>query len=233
MNKKAFTLVEILIVVMILWIWLMWVFTMIWKTYDFLQSTKTKLVAINYARWWVEQVFNIRNSNRQRRWWKRDACWLKVDPLNDNAQDGCGNDAWFASWSYIIQKKQTSTWNQEYFALSWLEVPLQISGQLLDTDRKYLLVQDENGFVQTTTWNLTKKPDDYFSSAMYFQQVRWWYLQDKNATTNNFITCNDWETNSDCSDGRFLEKNFCVDVVYFSQNKKYVTFCAALTNFKK
>lgn len=231
MNKKAFTLIEVLIVVVILWIWLIWAFTMIGRTYNFLESTRTKLVAINFVRWWVEQVFNIRNSNRQRRGWNRDACWLKLDPLNDEWGDWCGNDKWFWTWSYILENKLTDTWSQKYFALKKTDSTLKTWWSIVETDRKYLLVQDSKWFVQTTTWNLTQRPDNYFSSAMYFQQVRWWYLRDKKNNIN--LICKDWITNTDCSDGRFLEKNFCVDLVYFSKSKKIITYCAGLTNFKK
>jgi len=226
-NKKAFTIVELMVVVLMLWVWLVWVFQTTSKSFNFLSNIKSKLVAINYARWWVEWVFTIRNTNWQRWAGKKNQCWLKINSLVDEGVAWCQNDDWFDTWSYILW----ITWEQQYFYLEKDNTALNITWDLVSTDWEYLLCKDPNDWLIKSCKNYTSRPSNYFSPELYFRQVRWWYLLDKN---NNLIktNCSDGE-NSWCGDGRTLEKNFCVDVVYFNWSKKNVTFCSIITNFKK
>jgi len=214
---------------MMLWVWLIWVFQTMGKSYNFLSSIKAKLLAINFARWWLEWVFTIRNTNWQRWWGKKDQCWLKINPLADDNGDSskCEDDYWFASWSYILD----ITWTQQYFILSWETNPLILKWNLTSNDWKYLLCKDPNDWLVKACHGVTSRPTDYFAWESYFRQVRWWYLLDKNNWTfmNN---CNKW-TDTNCWDWRFLEKNFCVDVIYFNWSKKSVSLCSIMTNFEK
>ncbi len=225
--KKAFTVVEMMIVVLILSVWLLWVISTLSDAYSFLYNMKNKITAINFARWWMEWVFNIRNTNWQRWAGKKDKCWLKINPLVDKDNDGCENDEWFWSGSYIIDL----TWNnQKYFYLqkiSWES--LKMNWNLTWSDWKYLLCKNANGFVYSCQ-NNTKRPAKYFDSAVYFRQVRWWYLIWKKDNHDYTINCTKW-TDS-CWNGMFLEKNFCVDVIWHDGAKRSVTFCSVLTNFK-
>ena len=225
-NKKWFTIIELLIVIMILWVWLVWVFQTVWRSYYFLSNIKSKLVAINFARWWMEWVFTIRNTNWQRWWGKKDQCWLKINPLVDNWNNGCQNDPWFWSWSYVLD----ITWAQQYFYLSWESTPLKLNWPLVNNDWNYLLYKDPNDWLINTCHGATSRPANYFSPELYFRQVRWWYLLDKK--TWNPLNCPDWSW-SICWWNIFKEKNFCVDVVYFNWSKKHVTFCSDMTNFEK
>ena len=223
--KKAFTLLELMIVVVILWIWLVWVFLTLNNAYSFIQWIKQKTMAINFARWWVEWVFSIRNTNWQRWWWKKDKCWLKINPLVDDNNDWCENDPWFQDGSYILQ----ITWTQQYFILEKINTPFNPTWPLTWDDWQYLLCVDNNtNLINACPSN--SQPTSYFDPTYFFRQVRWWYLLDKNV--NTFINCTKW-TDTNCWDGRFLEKNFCVDVFYFDWTKKKVTFCTVMTNFKE
>ena len=225
--KKAFTLIELMIVVVIIWIWLLWVIAAITNSYKFLYTTKNKITAINIARWGMESVFNIRNTNWQRWWGKKDQCWLKADPLVDNWNNGCEDDPWFGSESYVLQL----TWNwQKYFTLVKKTTPLKLEGILIPNDWDYLVCKDSAWIVSVCNPSPVSRPTDYFDSTLYFQQVRGGYLNDK--FNNSNISCSAWDV-SWCWDGRALEKNFCVDVVYFDWTKKKVSFCSLLTNFKK
>jgi len=210
-----------------LWVWLIWVFQTIWKASNFLSNIKSKLAAINFARWWIEWVFTIRNTNWQRWWWKKDLCWLKTNPLNDWWDSKCENDPWFASGSYVLD----ITWAEQYFYLSWITTPLNLYWKITDNDWKYLLCKDpDDWLIKACKWNISSRPADYFSPELYFRQVRWGYLLDKK--NNTFLTCSEWDDTS-CWDWRFEEKNFCVDVIYFNWVKRHVTFCPAMTNFKQ
>jgi type II secretory pathway pseudopilin PulG len=224
--KKAFTLIELAIVVVILWIGLIGVFSTLKNSYRFLQEIKEKTMAINFARGGVEWVFSIRNTNWQRWAGKKDQCWLKVNPLVDEENAGCENDEWFDSWSYILN----ITGTQQYFILQKQNTPFNPTWPLAWDDWKYLLCLDPNTNLIQACTDYTNRPANYFDPTLFFRQVRWWYLMDKN--TNTLIDCDNWEDDwGKCWDWRFEEKNFCVDVFYFDGTKKKVTFCTVMTNF--
>ena len=233
--KKAFTVIEMMIVVLIIWIWLIWVISTISSSYRFLYNTKNKVTAINIARAWMEEVFNIRNTNWTRWWGKKDQCWLKVNPLYANTDNKCEKDTWFGSGSYVL----VSTWiEQKYFMLTKKTTPLNITWTITSNDWKYLVCKNNDWLLVNCWSSTTKRPANYFDSTLFFQQIRWGYLNDKQHSNwdGNNIDCDDGTTTLSpwtCGDGRALEKNFCVDVVYFDGNKKNVTFCSVLTNFKK
>ena len=229
--KKAFTLIELVIVIIILSIGLIWVFTTMRNSYKFLQEIKEKTMAINFARGGIEWVFSIRDTNWQRWWGKKDKCWLKVNPLVDEWSEGCEDDEWFGSGSYVLA---LATWNsdQEYFYLSKQNQAFDPSWPLKTDDWKYLLCEDKNNWIiKACTW-YTSRPPDYFDATLFFRQVRWWYLLDKNNNSDITSNCNKWN-DPGCWDGRFLEKNFCVDVFYFDGFKKKITLCSVMTNFLK
>ncbi len=226
-NKKAFTLIELIISTVILWIWFIWVFITLKNSYKYLQNIRNVTLAINLAREWVEWVFSVRNSNWQRWAWKKDKCWLKINPLIDKDNDWCENDDWFQSWSYILY----TTWQQKYFALKKTSPEFKEKWFIVNTDRTYLLCKNSNTNIVESCSNFSSRPSNYFDSTLFFRQVRWGYLLDKNSNTP-LINCSKW-TDSNCWTTSFKEKNFCVDVFYFDWSKKKVTFCSVMTNFKK
>jgi len=228
--NKWFTLIELIIATIILSIGLIGVFVTMKNSYKFLQEIKEKTMAINFARGGMEWVFSIRDTNWQRWSGKKDKCWLKVNPLFDDDWK-CENDAWFSSWSYVLA---LATWNsdQEYFFLSKQDEAFNPDGPLIESDWKYLLCEDTNNWIiKACTW-YTSRPTNYFDPTLFFRQVRGWYLLDKNANTNITSNCSEGD-DAWCWDGRFLEKNFCVDVFYFDGVKKKITMCSVMTNFMK
>ncbi len=228
MNKKAFTLVELAIVVVILWVGLIWVFLTLKNSYRFLQNIKEKTLAINFAREGVEWVFTIRNTNWQKWSGKKDKCWLKINPLVDEWSKWCENDAWFGSGkTYILW----ITWTQQYFYLKEQNPAISNWITIASTDWHYLLCKDPTTNL-INACDLSSQPSKYFDTTYYFRQVRWWYLLDKN--NNSLLDCSNGSDSSDpnCWDGRFLEKNFCVDVYYFDGVKRKISFCTVMTNFK-
>lgn len=227
--SKAFTLIEMLVVIVIIWVWLIWVISVLTYSYKFLFNISNRVTAVNLAREGMEWVFSVRNTNWIRWWGKKDRCWLKVNPLIDENNDWCENDTWFGSWSYILWITGSE---EKYFYLSWQNPSLSKWNKILSTDWKYLLCKKDS-LIQACPSN-PGKPNNYFASALYFRQVRWGYLLDKKS--NTFMNCSKGDDSSNgksCGDGRFLEKNFCVDVVYFDGTKSKITLCSILTNFKK
>ena len=227
-SKKAFTLIEMLVVIVIIWIWLIWVISVLTYSYKFLFNVSNRVTAVNLAREGMEGVFSIRNTNWIRWWGKKDKCWLKVNPLTDEWSEGCEDDTWFNSGSYILWITGSS---EKYFYLSSQSPALSVWNKVESSDWKYLLCKKDN-IVQSCPSN--SWPSNYFAPAFYFRQIRWGYLLDKNS--NTFMSCSNWNDSDNgkaCWDWKFLEKNFCVDVIYFDGRKSKITFCSVLTNFKK
>ncbi len=233
-GKKWFTLIEVMIVIVILSVWILWAYTVVDHSINFINATKVKVLAINYAREWIEGVLNIRDTN-WRRWsgaGLRDACWLKINPLDDG-WDGCENDAWFGSGSYLLVEKSAA--NQNYFTLKKTTSALNVKDDDMidDSDKTYLLCTD------SSTWYIKNCPNGTSASAkitktqgLFFREIQWGYLIKKIDASP--LTCLNWEDNSGtCGNSDFKEKNFCSIVEYKWFARWRIKLCSAITNWKE
>lgn len=81
--KKGFTIIEIIIVVLLISGGLLTVVDALKNSSIYLQKTRQKIIAINLAREGMEQVMNIRNTNRQKRAGQKEQTRLKTNPFVD------------------------------------------------------------------------------------------------------------------------------------------------------
>lgn len=95
LRKGGFTLIEILVVVFVFSMGVIVIMQGINKTTSYISETAQRTIALNLAKEGLEAMYNIRNTNWRRRSDSRDKCWLKVDPMVDEGNDGCANDRWF------------------------------------------------------------------------------------------------------------------------------------------
>ena len=79
MQKKGFTLVEILIVIFVISMGLILIIRGMSETHRYISETAQKTIALNLAKEGIEAVYNLRNSNWRKRSDKKDECWLNVD----------------------------------------------------------------------------------------------------------------------------------------------------------
>lgn len=240
-GKKWFTLIEVMIVIVILSTWILWAYTVVDYSINFVNATKVKVLAINYAREWIEWVFNIRDTNWRRWSWAglRDACWLKIDPFaNSGTNDGCEDDTWFGSGSYILSE---TTGGQKHFLLSGSTTPLETiggDGMVDDSDKAYLLCKDPStGYIKNCAPGTEASTSETHTQGLFFREIQGGYLLDKDA--NASLICSEWDDNWDgniadgeCGDSRFKEKNFCsiVEYKWFANGK--IKLCSVITNFK-
>lgn len=225
---KAFTIVELLIVIIIIAVGLISAYSIVDYAINFVDGTRTKVLAINYAREWVEWVFNIRDTNWKRWSWEKDKCWLKIDPLKDEGSPGCENDKWFGSGHYILIS--ADVWSEKYYKLekktSWLNI---FDGDASD-DKDYLLC--------LTGWFIEACPGSSFKNAnttsLFFREVKGGFLEDKNSWTDisNCSNWNDSQNGINCWSASSKEKNFCVIVQYLWLTQWEVKFCSSMTNFR-
>ena len=62
-KKRGFTLAEVLIVCSIFAVMVIWIIFAINRAFLFMNNTRISVRASNFAREWVEMVYNIRDSN--------------------------------------------------------------------------------------------------------------------------------------------------------------------------
>ena len=73
MKKSWFTLAETLIVCSMFAFVVIWIIFAINKAFAFLDNTRLLVRATNFAREWVEMVYNIRDTNRKKYSWDKDS----------------------------------------------------------------------------------------------------------------------------------------------------------------
>lgn len=88
--KKSFTLLEVLIVCGFFSIVILAIIWAINRAYVFMNNTRMQVRAVNFAREWVEMVFNIRDTNWRKHSWERDKYWnnLWTWDVNNKFQQG-------------------------------------------------------------------------------------------------------------------------------------------------
>lgn len=107
-KKNAFTLAETIIVCTIFAIMVVWIILWINRAFLFMNNTRVLVRATNFAREWVEMVYNIRDTNRRKNSGEKDKYWM----------DSGTWDIKLTSWIYVI--KEWTTWNDSYIYAEYL-----------------------------------------------------------------------------------------------------------------
>jgi len=229
-NKKtAFTMVELVIVSIMIATWLIWIVVSINAGIGFAERTKTNIIAVNMAREWIEWVYNIRDTNRQRWWIKKEQCWLKIDPLTDEwpANSGCWDDGWVGNdKNYVLLSKDTSP--NKYLYLRYMgNTPLNINNRIDINDNLFAMCQNA---WQWYNCNGVGSPDT--KEWRFFRAIRWIWLYSKEDW--NSLNCNNWGgPDIECRDSSAKEYRFCSTVQYMAGWIWQVELCWVITNFLK
>jgi len=225
-SKRAFSLLEVMIVVYLVSVGILWLIVALNKGLWFVQQTREKVLSVNLAKEWMEQMFNIRDTNRVRRAGQKEECWLKEDPLDaTNWNPRCSDDAWMQSGTYAIVSRNLE--GQEYFALSGYSIWLDIDDDIQASDLNYALCK-QNDMWTSCPWVVPSE-----SEWRYFRQVTIKGLYDKSADVPWWLLldCDNWEDNPVCSNGEARELRFCVEVAYVGRTKGSIELCGLMTNF--
>lgn len=190
----------------------------------YVDRSRQEVLAINLAREGIEGVFQIRNTNRLRRWGMKEQCRLKVDPLIDTANDGCQNDERMQAKNYIMLHKTRG--GQEYFLLSGTHVgDLDLSYYDVGIDDRYVLC-----YTAISGRNACPGQSTPVSEGRFFRQIKGISLVDK--TTATAINCTDGsDTDPECTDNTAKEFRFCAKVAYTKNVRGEVELCSVITNF--
>jgi len=225
-TKRAFTMVELIVVVFVISVGILGLVYGLSKGYDYVQSTRQKIIAINLSREGMEAIYNIRDTNRSNWWNSREACWLKIDPLNDWGDRDCSNDDWMQSGSYILLQ----TWDsQRYFILSGVSSAWDFEDWIDNQDFAFSLCQIGG------VWAACPGSNPLSREGTFFRQIKgkglfrkdvievWWTeLVCQNGDAQ-------WES---CGDDGAKEFRFCSEVGYIAWSNKWsIELCGVLTNF--
>ncbi len=224
-GRPGFTIREILVIIVVISVGLLSVVVVLTNGMTYVQKTRQKVIALNLAREWMEAVYQIRDTNRTRRAWVKDACRLKINPLVYEWAPRCIDDTRFTSGAYALQRLTAD--GQEYFALTGPFAGIDLWNGLDSGDYNFSLCQ-QSGLRYSCTWTLPTT-----SEGKYFREIEWlWlYLKDVSTTWWNLITCT-WWTAPDCWTNRAKEFRFCSRVVYIGDSTGEVKICGVITNFK-
>lgn len=225
--KKGFTIIEIIIVVLLISGGLLTVVDALKNSSIYLQKTRQKIIAINLAREGMEQVMNIRNTNRQKRAGQKEQTRLKTNPFVDEWPAWLENDPRFGSGNYIMLSNTTG-W-QQYFYASGISNNLDITLGYSDTgNRQYSLC--ESGGIWRPCPGLQPVSKEWY----YFRRIQWYWTFQKETTTPGGIYLNCLNgSSSPCGDNTAKEFRFCSVVEYIGNSLGKVELCSVITNFKE
>lgn len=218
--KNWFTVIEILIILVFISVWIISLYSVISWAISFTTTTRHRIIWINIAREWMESVYNIRDTNWQRRSWKKDQCWLKINPMVDEWSAWCENDTWMKDSNYKLIELES--WDQTYFALTWNSETLDLRNKKWFT---YKMCTDGK-FWFNCTWSVSSNITDI--SWAYYRVIIWKWLLNK--MTNSYINCDSWAAGT-CWSSTSKEFIFCSKVEYSWNWIGNVEFCSSITNF--
>lgn len=229
-KHKAFWLLEIIIVVIIISIWLFSVLQVVKNIIRNTASIREKMVATSLAKEGIESVYQIRNFNLMLNQSNsdRNACWLAIDPLD--CTNNTGASTWIQDDMYILNTKISN--DVKYFYLtgsssSITEIDLEDG---IDTEEKEFAL-----CLNSEWWNACDDWYEWFNNKYwrFFRVIKWVWLYDKSNTAGwqKIDYCNNADSNTSCIDWSPKEFRFCSTVYYAWLTVGKSEFCGILTNF--
>lgn len=228
-KKRGFTLAEVLIVCSIFAVMVIWIIFAINRAFLFMNNTRISVRASNFAREWVEMVYNIRDSNWRQQSWEKDKyrlnVWKRVDGKISE------ENTYISWWIYIIKEELTKENNWDYYVYA-----------------EYLTGNDD---IYTLEWFFSGEDSQWRKDSMlnfswtysYFSWwvlYTWWKLEellyaDGLAFYRVLRVYGDYckEKDGNCSsEGAPKEMRFCVKVFYeLNWWKHQNELCSIMTNF--
>jgi len=150
-NKKATSIIEAIIMILILLIWILGLFNIYTKSYNLSTSTKNKIEAIEIAREWIEAMENIRNTNWVLLWADAKNCWNVLNYNNNCVWDNSSTYD-ITAWMYKIYTD--SNWRWTLSKASWL-----VSKDYKNINyRDFFRVNLDTNWLYTQNWWTTFSP---------------------------------------------------------------------------
>ncbi len=240
MQKKGFTLIELVIWIVIIWVGLIAVINILQYAVRLTNSTKSQVVAINLAREWVETVFNIRDSNRKMFASKKNECRLSTEPDYDDPD--CASFPWMtANTHYYIKSpiNDITYFTGESILLSTHWVPLNVLENNWDdgaTSSRYRMCLYQGPWTWSTYRDSCESGTAGQINTKYGKYRRWIEIKGLYSKVGAWWTiipwCANWNVWWSCTDDDAKELRFCSRVDYEFGITRRIEFCSAITNFQ-
>lgn len=233
-NKKYwFTLAEIIILCSLFSFLILWVIVAINRSFTFVNNTRLAVRAANFAREWMEMMYNIRDTNRRKDAWQRDANWLNLS-MNEDPN----NIHRFKKWYYTVVKDGSALKAEEI-----KELTSHCNCRNSDYDNLY---ENENNFfgdnddyyncsVSLRDWRCGSVKLDssdvmtetLLDGAEFYRLVRVYGIYKKDVGDTNTEV-----STTELTNWTPAEMRFCVKVFYRDGNWKHSSeLCGLMTNF--
>lgn len=262
-KRRGFTLVEVLIVVFVMAVGIITIMQTVTRTTSYISETAQRTVALNLAKEWIEAMYNIRNTNRRRRSSQRDQCWLKADPMVDEAQPGCEDDPWMREWWYVVSLKTIpNTENRYYHALPRETYDTLVSNNHLPSQKTWDMKYGwrDSGIFRVVDWDMPHDDigeksgmlivkdgkaltaseilDQSITTGDLYQSSQWYW---RNIHITGLYDKKNWAklehcpsgNRSHCETDEAKELRFCATVWSVKPHQVMVNICAVMTNFLK
>ncbi len=234
-RKYWFTLAEIIILCSLFSFLILWVITAINKSFAFLNNTKIAVRAANFAREWMEMMYNIRDTNWRKNSWDRDnhrADWFKYfgnSPyfyLEENSTDHSIEAKSLSDWSNACEDIYNGVYEDVdgfFGIIDWSDTcSIDLKKSEMEFNWNYVYY-DENGVQQI--WNLN---DLLKGWTEFYRIVRIYGFYNKDSDRND----DRLTFERDIINWTPVEMRFCVKVFYRNGQWKHATeLCGLMTNF--
>lgn len=246
MTKKWFTLIELAIGIVVIWVGLGAIVQVLQYATTLTNTTKAEVVAINLAREWVETMFNIRDTNWKLYSSKKDQCWLSNTPVLGAIN--CETHPWINDTTRYYYIK-SSTKNILYFtgenvltSLIWQPLTV-LEQQWNDSSAGTWYRMCYYAWAGGTTWEsgyweTCNGTPDWVFTTRYWKYRRWIeikgiYNKQNVAWGNLVLWCTAGNVGWACNDSSPKELRFCSRVDYEFNITRRVELCSAITNFEE
>ena len=236
-RKRWFTLVEVLFVCSIFAIMVVWIILAINRSYVFMNNTRLQVRATNFAREWVEMMFNLRDTNWRKYSWKkdeyrlvRDVRWwsLLLEPWLYNLIESTNDEDIYIAAGMIspsnIDDFYSDEWfrKDEYTTARWdVKIVFTWSYPFLS----WGLDASWNRTWTQETWSIKEL---LWSETDFYRLVRV-YGTYKKDTSN----VSDTVASTDMRNATPKELRFCVKVFYRTNAPHTSELCSIMTNFEE
>lgn len=234
-KKKAFTLIEIVLVIVIVSWTLLAIVVYVQSSLKKVRFANHKIIALNLAKEGMESMYYARNASvLAHSWVDRNKCWLALDSSRCPSSNNI-----LGSGYYTIQ----------YGTVNWVQKisfkkPLYNSENIPITfqwwDNTYSIISNKNtpyalylsGNIWTT--NSGGKIDNVNRYWRFFRQIQGMGIYQKTNDGDTSLKCNgSYNSTSSCNDDTPKEYRFCSIVKYIGlgSSPQEEKICGVMTNF--
>lgn len=235
-RKKWFTLVEVLFVCSVFAIMVVWIILAINRSYTFMNNTRLQVRATNFAREWVEMMFNIRDTNRRKHAWKKDMYWLCLDCSQPNVTVNSTSQI-FMPWIYKLSEKLEN--GSDYSIIASVITPSTNINEFYsddwfwnDNSREEFKIPFTWTYTYLSWWNNVTwdMADLLWSETEFYRVVRVYGIYKKNSSSADESI---WGTITNYTNNTPKEMRFCVKVFYRTNAPHSTELCSIMTNFEE